>query len=213
MTIRTQLDNKGPSMRYAMIAAILTVCVGCDEMKKMGEEKRQPAAPPGVAPPAGGGGIMGMEAPRKNAVERRKPNAIGGSGPARKSDSIIGKKTAEVVDMTTIRDDPNIQPVLEQKLNITDPVSGVATLYFRMAGQASTFGMQGAIRLYQAQHEKFPSLEEFKKIMKDHRVEFAKLRPYEMYAYDEETGDLAVMQDLKLKAEIYAKHGLDPADD
>ena len=156
---------------------------------------------------------MGMDAPKQNAAPAENAAANGDAAPPRKSKSIIGKTTAEVVDMTKIRDDPNIQPVKDQKLNITDPLSGVATLYFRMAGQTSTFGMQSAVRLYQAQHEKFPSLEEFKKMMKDNNVEFAKLRPYEMYGYDEQTGDLLVLQDLKLKAEIYAKHGLDPAND
>ncbi|WP_339908843.1 hypothetical protein [Symmachiella dynata] len=211
MTIQKQLDNKGPNMRYAMIAAILTVCVGCDEMNDVGEEKRQPAAPPGIAVPGAGGGMVGMEAPKKDANAQQQPNQ--NKAPERKSKSIIGKTTAEVVDMAAIRDDPNIQSVADQKLNITDPISGAGTLYFRMAGRVSMFGMQNAVKLYQAQHEKFPSLEEFKKIMKENNVEFAKLRPYEMYGYDETTGELAVLQDLKLKAEIYAKHGLDPAND
>jgi len=189
-------------MRKFLIIVTILSCLGCDRAQ---EALKNPKP---QANQAGGAAPQAKPLPQRQK-KRPKPNAIGFNR-NRKHDDVIQTRPAVVIDLKTIEGDPNYRIVPDMKLNITDPITGISDAYFRMASKASTFGLQRAIQLYQATHEKFPAFDEFMKIMKEHQVEFADVRSYEMYGYSEETGEIVLVEDLALKTEIYEKYGLDP---
>lgn len=122
---------------------------------------------------------------------------------------VIGKVTGELVDIQAVIDDPNIRRLGDRKIPIADPITQSASAYFIMSAQVSSFGLQKAIQLYQAEHARFPTYEELKKMMKENGVQMAKLRPYEMYGYDQKTGEIEILEDKKKKAKTYEGLGLE----
>lgn len=82
-----------------------------------------------------------------------------------------------------------------------DPLSQAASSYFTLAAKASTLGLQSAINNYRALNDRYPSYEEFMKMMQENRIEFAQLRWYEIYGYNEDTGKIMVLVDTVAKEE------------
>ena len=121
--------------------------------------------------------------------------------------SIIGKTTAVVVNAKEALKNPDIE-VVDGKIKGVDPFSQAGSAYVVMASKASTFGMQQAIKTHKVLNDKFPSYDEYMKMMKENRVEFAQLPPYKLYGYDAETGNIMVLQDNKKKAELYKEAGI-----
>lgn len=82
-----------------------------------------------------------------------------------------------------------------------DPFSRAASSYFTLAAQASTLGLQSAVKNYRALNDRYPTYEEFMQMMRENRIEFAKLRWYEIYGYNEDTGKILVLVDTVAKEE------------
>lgn len=188
-------------MRHLLIVLATVFCLGCEDFADVGENKRKPLAPPGIL------------APEETQIEDVKPAAGQPQQPAprqqRTGSSVIGKTTAEVVDVRKVRENPNIRAVGDRKIPIADPISQAGSAYFIAVSKTSTLGLQRSIQLYQATNNKYPTYDEFMRMMKENRVEFAKLRPYELYGYDEESGEILVLEDTQKKAELYEAVGLD----
>ncbi len=121
--------------------------------------------------------------------------------------SIIHKTTAVVVDAKKALKNPEIS-VVDGKIKGIDPFTQAGSAYFSMASRVSTLGMQQAIKVHKALNDKFPTYDEYMKMMKENRVEFAQLPPYKMYGYDDESGNILVLQDNKKKAELYKAAGI-----
>lgn len=141
-----------------------------------------PADPPAeTAPP------LTEEAPA--APEEPKPKK-----------GVIGQTTAQVVDAKEWLKKPGIQ-AKDGKIEGVDPFSRTASGYFTLAAQASTLGLQQSVQHYKALNDKFPPYEEFMRMMQENRIEFTKLRWYEIYAYNEDTGKILVLEDTVAKEE------------
>ncbi len=125
----------------------------------------------------------------------------------RKPSGIIGKTTAKVVDAQRALKNPNIV-VVENRLQGNDPLTVAASAYVSMASRASTFGFQRALQLFKATNGRNPTYREFVQMMKENRVEFAALPPYQMYGYDAKTGGIVILEDKAKKIELYKKHGI-----
>tara|TARA_R110002095_G_scaffold142300_1_gene123248 strand:- start:1307 stop:1927 length:621 start_codon:yes stop_codon:yes gene_type:complete len=121
--------------------------------------------------------------------------------------SAIHKTTAVVIDAKKAANNPDFS-VVDGKIKGVDPFTQAGSAYFSMASRASTLGMQQAIQTHKALNDKFPSYDEYMKMMKENRVEFAQLPPYQMYGYDDETGHILVLQDDKKKAQLYKEAGI-----
>ena len=121
--------------------------------------------------------------------------------------SIIHKTTAVVVDAKKTLKNPEIE-VVDGKIKGVDPFTQAGSAYVVMASRVSTLGMQQAIKVHKALNDKFPSYEEYMKMMKENKIEFAQLPPYKMYGYDAETGKIMVLQDNKKKAQLYKEAGI-----
>ncbi|WP_298867125.1 hypothetical protein [uncultured Gimesia sp.] len=147
---------------------------------------------------------QGGEAPQKQvmpAAEQQNPAKKDGKK------SIIGKTTAVVVNAKEALKNPDIK-VVDGKIKGIDPFSQAGSAYVVMASKVSTLGMQQAIKHHKILNDKFPSYDEYMKMMKENRVEFAQLPPYKLYGYDAETGTIMVLQDNKKKAELYKEAGI-----
>ncbi|MEX2359144.1 MAG: hypothetical protein WEE51_12525 [Pirellulaceae bacterium] len=111
---------------------------------------------------------------------------------------VFGKTTAEVVNAKEYLAQPNIE-VADGKIEGVDPFSQAASSYFVLSAKASTLGLQQAVNIHKALHERPPTYDEFMAMMQEHNVEFVKLRSYEKYGYDEEKGTILVLVDTELR--------------
>lgn len=121
--------------------------------------------------------------------------------------SIIHKTTAVVVDAKKALANPDIE-IVDGKIKGFDPFTQAGSAYVSMASRVSTLGMQQAVKAHKALNDRFPSYDEYMKMMKEYRIEFAQLPPYKMYGYDAETGNILVLQDKKKKAQLYKEAGI-----
>ncbi len=121
--------------------------------------------------------------------------------------SIIHKTTAVVLDVKKALKNPDIK-VVDGKIEGVDPFTQAGSAYVSMASRVSTLGMQQAIKAHKALNDRFPTYDQYMKMMKENRIEFAKLPPYKMYGYDDETGHILVLEDNRKKAELYKAAGI-----
>jgi len=160
-------------MRLLTIAALLLFCAGC-----------------GAQDNAGGNAADGQQPAAKQA---KKP---------RKREGVINKTTDEVVNLQEYLKRPEIQELGNRKIPIADPVTQATSAYMLLAPKAGTLGMQQWVKTFQATNERVPTYDEFIAFMKKERIKFPKIRPYELYAYDELTGEISVIEDIEKKNEI-----------
>ena len=113
---------------------------------------------------------------------------------------VIHQTTDEVVDAKEWLQKPGIE-ARDGNIEGVDPFSQAASGYFTLAARASTLGLQQQVQHYRALNDKFPSYQEFMKMMRENRIEFAKLRWYEIYGYNEDTGKILVLVDTVAKEE------------
>tara|TARA_R110002095_G_scaffold152237_4_gene132190 strand:- start:201457 stop:201999 length:543 start_codon:yes stop_codon:yes gene_type:complete len=121
--------------------------------------------------------------------------------------SILQRTTAVVLDAKKALKNPDFV-VVDGKIKGVDPYSQAGSAYVSMASRVSTLGMQQAIKVHKALNDQFPTYDEYMKMMKENRIEFAQLPPYKMYGYDAETGNILVLQDNKKKAQLYKEAGI-----
>lgn len=123
---------------------------------------------------------------------------------------LIGKTTAEVVDLqAALAANPNLKERERGSLG-GDPATQATNAYVYMTSTASTFGIQRALQLYQATNDRFPSFPEFQQMMRENQTEFSAVYPWEMYAYDAKTGQIAILVDQAKKDQMYKDAGLEP---
>ena len=151
-----------------------------------------PAAESNLTPPA-------TEAPAAESADTPEPAPAPQETPKPKK-GVIGQTTAQVVDAKEWLQKPGIQ-AKDGKIEGVDPFSRTASGYFTLAAQTSTLGLQQAVQHYKALNDKFPPYEEFMRMMQENRIEFTKLRWYEIYAYNEDTGKILVLEDTVAKEE------------
>ncbi|MDA0835731.1 MAG: hypothetical protein O3A29_20855 [Planctomycetota bacterium] len=185
--------------RITVFSIVIAGAIGCsEEMTGIGEKPKN--APNVIAP----GGIDDLAGRPAGANDQPAPPP---AAPANDGKGIIGKTTNEVVNAKVALQHPNIV-VVENKSQGGDPISFAASAYVSARSQASTFGMLQAIKTHQALNDKYPTYEEFMKIMQENRVEFTMLYPYQRYGYDEETGSILILQDNDDKAQRYKAAGI-----
>lgn len=151
---------------------------------------------------------QGDAEPQKQEMQQKVVENPGAEKPQNDSKkSIIHKTTAVVVDAKKTLKDPDVS-VVDGKIKGVDPYTQAGSAYVSMASRVSTLGMQQAIKAHKALNDRFPNYDEYMKMMKENRIQFAELPPYLMYGYDDETGNILVLSDNKKKVQLYKEAGI-----
>ncbi len=196
-------------LRIAVCLSLIVFLLGCGEpladLDQNNAANNDPATSGEATPaPAASSDPMSETASEKNASESNPSMAETPSEePAPESKpkkGVIHQTTDEVVDAKEWLKKPGIE-ARDGNIEGVDPFSQAASGYFTLAARASTLGLQQQVQHYRALNDRFPSYQEFMKMMRDNRIEFAKLRWYEIYGYNEDTGKILVLVDTVAKEE------------
>ena len=71
-------------------------------------------------------------------------------------------------------------------------------------------GVETWLKQHKIVEERNPTHAEFLQAMRDNRVEFTALYPWQMYGYDSQAGTIVILEDGAMKAERYKAAGLTP---
>ncbi len=162
-------------MRYLIILLTLLMLSGC---YKFGEKEAAKA--------------------KKAKQAKQKQQQDAAAKPAGQQ-PILGKMTNVIVDADEALKDPNIRELGKRKIPIADPLTQAAAGYFLVTARVSVLNLKHNVDIYRAQHDKFPTYKELMKMLKQHGIQMAQLRPYEMYGYHQKTGEIVILEDMEKK--------------
>jgi hypothetical protein len=215
-------------LRFAYLCATLLALIGaagCEMSepsapKTVTENKPAPTiAPPGLAPvgedvlspkPAGPAAPPAdAAAPASSATPAGQPAPAAQPAAPERAPTNVTKVAAKIVNAKEAKQNPNVIEV-ENKVHGQDPLSIAASAYVSLRSRPQIAAFQSSLRQIKEGEGRTPTFEEFLKLMKQSKVEFVELYPYQMYGYDPDTGGLTILEDTKKKAEIRESLGLPP---
>jgi hypothetical protein len=180
--------------------------LGCSELKEAMEgEGRAPVNPPGIAPAE-------AVADPLNANNAQPAPANRNPAPApHQNEGIVGKTTAKVVDYKkAIAENPNLV-VVKNEVRGNDPITVAGSAYIAASSRANAANFQHEIDILRALNDgKYPTFEEYQAHAKRHNIRFSELPAYQMWGYDDQTGQVMILQDQALKAQMREAAGLPP---
>lgn len=190
-------------LRFAICLSLTLFLVGCGEpiakLDQPDPASNNSATTPAAQPMAAPSADPMPEAATTETPAEEKPVEEPAPEPKPKK-GVIHQTTDEVVDAKEWLQKEGIE-ARDGKIEGVDPFSQAASGYFTLAARASTLGLQQQVQHYKALNDKFPSYKEFMQMMRDNRIEFTKLRWYEIYGYNEDTGKILVLVDTVAKEE------------
>lgn len=99
--------------------------------------------------------------------------------------------------------------VTTNRINASDPVSAAAQGYFAIGSQAQLLNLKHQIDILKADNNnKPPSFAQFNDLLTQNNVKLAGLYRWQVYAYDDEAGDIVILEDHAMKKAEYEKGGL-----
>lgn len=172
-------------MRTALILGVGLFTAGCaDRVKEPAAETPPQAAAPQQAPAA----EPAPEQPKKVPITKRE---------------------ARLVDRNkAMQENPALIEV-ENKITGSDPLTAVAQSYFTIGSRAQVLNLKHNIDIMHAAEGRWPTFSEFQQSLKQHNVQLSALYPYQMYAYDDQTGGLVILEDPEEKRRHYEDAGLE----
>lgn len=172
-------------MRLALILSVGLFAAGCADRVKEPEQQAEeaPAAVPQQAAPE-----AAPEQPKKVPITKREAR-------------LVDKNKA-------MQENPALIEV-ENKITAGDPLSAVAQGYFTIGSRAQVAAMEHNIRIQRELNDRWPTFEEFQQSLKQSNVQLSALYPYQMYAYDDQTGGLVILEDPEEKRRHYEDAGLE----
>ncbi len=81
------------------------------------------------------------------------------------------------------------------RINSNNYLTAVAQGYFSAASQIQMIQLEHTVKHMQALENRWPTLEEFQKILDDNNIKLGSLYEYQMYAYDPDTGGISILED------------------
>jgi len=99
--------------------------------------------------------------------------------------------------------------VTTNRINASDPVSAAAQGYFAIGSQAQLLNLKHQVDILKADNNnKPPSFAQFNDLLQQNGVKLAGLYRWQVYAYDDEAGDIVILEDHAMKKAEYEKGGL-----
>jgi hypothetical protein len=129
-----------------------------------------------------------------------KPKAAVAAPAPKQPEFIVGKRTQEIKNAA-----PELQKggarVATTKITAKDPITLPGNAYVTIIGRTSIMNMEYAIKLYQAEHNRYPKdYDEFmNEIIKANNIALPQLPYYQKYGYDEKEHKLVILEYPELK--------------
>jgi hypothetical protein len=130
--------------------------------------------------------------------------AVAGADPAGpvKVDQGIPADAVRIVDkQKAIIERPQLFETTNS-ITASDPIFAPAQGLRAAGSRAEMLAFTHTIQLHQAQYDKFPTYEEFMDYYKQAHVQLKGLKPWQVYAYDSETGTISLMEDPQEKERV-----------
>ena len=163
-------------LRLMLLCVCAACCTGCPGAK----------APPAAAPVA--------DAPAADHAESPAPEPTPPAADPQPEKPL--EREARFVDRKVfLEQHPNANEIEKNVINAKDPISAVAQGYFAAVSKLTIDTLQYDLRLwYQLNGERWPSFAEYQEILEKHNVKLKGLKPRQVYAYDDKTGQLSIME-------------------
>jgi len=173
--------------RVIAIGILCGLTSGCLDWSSVFAKKADDQAPAAAAPPAA---PPAAAAPGGQAAVQAAPNTIGSDLVAR----IVDKQKA-------LLERPQLFET-QNRITANDPIFAPAQGLRAAGSRAEMLAFESTIQLHKAQYDKFPTYEEFMDYYKQAHVQLKGLKPWQVYAYDETTGTISLMEDPQEKERI-----------
>jgi hypothetical protein len=136
---------------------------------------------------------LGCEEER-NVGTKAKSQAPAKAAPAQ-PEFIVGKRT-QVIKNARSEIQKGGATVATTKITAKDPITLPGNAYVTIIGRISIDNMEYALKLYQAEHDRYPkSYDEFMtEIIKANQIALPKLPYYQEYGYDEKEHKLIILE-------------------
>lgn len=167
----------------ALALALACAVSGCFDWSTLAASKKQDkpaeeAAPPAAAQPAG--------------------QAAAPAGPLHGPPDI----EARIVDKKKALEERPHLFVTVNSITANDPIFAPAQGLRAAGSRVEMIAFQNTINIHKATNDKFPTYAEFMEYYKGANVKLVGLKPWQIYAYDEETGTICLMEDSIEKERI-----------
>lgn len=145
--------------------------------------------------------VKSSEEPEPAAAEV-KPAAVEEKPAAPKKPEHFKKRVAMLVDkQKAMADNPNLVET-KNVINSNNYLTAVTQGYFSAASKLQLIQLEHTVRHMQAAEDRWPTLEEFQKILDDNNIKLGHLYPYQMYSYDPDTGEIGILEDKIKRQEL-----------
>lgn len=178
-------SDLGHAARVTLLLGILfSGCVDPSMLKKKEQAETAPAPAPAAAP---------APQPQVEAAP---------AAPTFPQDSLklVDKKKA-------LAENPALVET-ENRVNTMDPLLAVSQSMFAIGSKAEVLALQHNIDIHKAQYDKPPTFQEFEEMIRSARVQFKGLYRWQVYAYDDSTGEICILEDKAMKKKLYEEQGL-----
>lgn len=202
-------------MRKLLLVSTVALLAGCDQLNQIGETKRAPVSPPGIATPdevSSAGERATPATPPANAAPATQPapenpntspvpvtpptaNNAAPAAPAPGSKSIIGRTTDQVFDKRKIlAEHPNLT-VTPNKISTENPAAIPGQVYTRAVNVAGTADLVQWMKQEKVLNDRYPTHDQLVAYIKQHNIKLPVLPGNQLYAYDQEKGEIVVLQE------------------
>ncbi len=120
------------------------------------------------------------------------------------------KRVAEFVDKRkAMEENPDLVEIDRNRITASNYLSAVGQGYFALGSRPQLLALQSSVQQLHALNDRYPTFEEFRDLLKQTGVKLGNLYEYQMYAYDDETGEISILEDRAHMKRIYEAAGRD----
>ena len=163
--------------RVGLLGCLLCGCPGA--AFKSAEQAESASADQPTAPEAGGDAPAQADQPD---AEPPKQNAL--------------QREARLVDRSSyLQEHPNAVELEKNVINASDPLTASAQGYFAGVSSLMISAYEHDLRLQKALNDdKWPTYDAYKQILDTHGVKLKGLKKGQVYAYDDQTGQISILE-------------------
>jgi len=174
-------------MRSIALTLLILTTLGCDQLALKKPEETPPEPAPANPAPA---------QPQVQAEEKPvKPTHF-------------RKRVAELVDKNkAMAENDKLVEIERNRISSQNYLTAVGQGYFAAASRIELLNLQNAVNQLHALNNRYPTFEEFNDLLKQTGVRLGNLYEYQMYGYDDQTGEICILEDRAHKKRIYEAAG------